>query len=137
MGNKRRLGFRIFQRIAARDCVIGITRVTFDHGPPFGCLDFIHLLKSCEVSFSWRGSGYFAGDKGTSKSTLEFFAELVCTRANEGCNYLSGGRIIPALKRRRRNSGRRKKSKSDSFMISMGSISPCDKGTGSWDFAYA
>jgi hypothetical protein len=33
MGNKRRLGFRIFQRIVARDCVIGITRVTFDHGP--------------------------------------------------------------------------------------------------------
>jgi hypothetical protein len=32
MGNKRRLGFRSFQRIAARDCVTGITRVTFDHG---------------------------------------------------------------------------------------------------------
>jgi AbiU2 len=32
-GNKRMMGFRIFRRSVGRDCIIGITRVTYDHGP--------------------------------------------------------------------------------------------------------
>jgi hypothetical protein len=42
-------------------------------------------------------------------------------------SYCNDSRANPAFKKRGRNLRGRKRSKSDSFMISMGSISPCDR----------